>query len=155
MSAESSLVPCPQCGAAVGEIHKDGCSIERCWNCGGQAIGCHCHYTLFGLDPDDYAPEELWDRFDREAAKFGGRLPWSGEYPGAAACREFEFWCRETPEGRFESCQPTELGAREDVSRLFVSGNWDREKRRWGRWDRETKSWVYTQSRADGLAPRV
>ena len=51
---------CPDCGAPVGEKHKDGCDIERCPHCGGQALGC----VGFEFDkkmPEDTAPWTLHD----------------------------------------------------------------------------------------------
>lgn len=33
---------CFDCGAQEGGLHHDGCDIERCPKCGGQAIGCDC-----------------------------------------------------------------------------------------------------------------
>ena len=52
---------CPDCGARVGEKHKDGCEVERCPHCGGQALGC------VGFDPNDPRRE-----------------PWMGKWPGEA-----------------------------------------------------------------------
>lgn len=60
---------CPDCGARVGEKHKDGCDVERCPHCGWQALGCaHFH-------PDD--PR---------------RQAWDGRWPGEADCERLGFF---------------------------------------------------------------
>lgn len=34
--------PCHDCAVIKGEIHVDGCDVERCAGCGGQRFGCDC-----------------------------------------------------------------------------------------------------------------
>jgi hypothetical protein len=56
---------CPDCGVAIGEIHEDGCDVERCTVCGNQRLKCLMfggHFMTCALH-------------DKEAAKWTGYWP--------------------------------------------------------------------------------
>lgn len=36
---------CPNCGAKLGEVHRDLCDIELCTVCGGQRLSCGCEHN--------------------------------------------------------------------------------------------------------------
>lgn len=144
---------CGDCGAKPGELHVEGCDVERCCLCGGQAISCDCVYRVSGMDPDTLdrthpdiyrngPTPELEARLAQEEEKFGGRLPWTGEWPTDAACREFDLWCYwadartgepiEWPsKGEWRRCTKDHPHACADPNRLPLVARWDREQRRW------------------------
>ena len=107
-NAESRVTRCPDCGTMRGAFHVEGCDLETCPHCGRQAFVCE------GFDADD--PR---------------RIPWSGEYPGVAECREFGWYARPATDHRYIPCAPTDPGATEDLNRLLKTCSWDLETQRW------------------------
>ncbi len=90
---------CPDCEAAPGQPHGEGCDIERCSECGGQYISCGCagHVPLDAV--------------------------WSGEWPGIAECRVRGWYCQDgfapLPTcGSFRPCDENSPGAMPDLNRL-------------------------------------
>lgn len=99
---------CCCCRVGPGELHVSGCDIEQCPDCGGQVISCGCHAHL----PKD-----------------DDRIPWGGEYPGTAECREHGLWAKPTPAG-WKRCGKGDPGAIEDLNSLRMFGRWDKGKRK-------------------------
>lgn len=102
---------CHDCQVSPGEIHKDNCDVERCPLCGYQMITCGCDLTHVS-DED--------------------RIKWTGEWPGAAECREFDLWSKFTDQG-WVPCDKREPGATEDLNTLVSSPDyeWNKDKKRW------------------------
>jgi len=107
---------CHDCGVQPGQLHARGCDVERCPYCGGQLIFCSCKDPPGCGIPDD------------------DRIPWTGEWPGEAECREFGWYAKRNIGGPgWEPCQPDEPGAHPDLNRLHIEAVWDRERKRWVR----------------------
>lgn len=152
---------CPDCHARPGELHREGCDVERCADCGGQRISCDCysgrepelkqfalalHKQLTGAllcPPGERCaacalhPEAA----DVCAIEDAPRLPWTGRWPGEAECEEFGWFSRwKKDRSGWERCGPTDAGAGPDLNRLYVDAVWDKTKGRFVRREQgETK----------------
>lgn len=133
-----------RCGAAPGARHQTGCDKECCAICGGQLITCDCVYELSGIDQTNLeyehpliyvqgATKKMWKKYDEEVARLGGPLPWDGEFPGSKAAREFGLWCRMIPGRGWTPCEEDHPDAKENLNRLSLVAEWDRDGRRWVR----------------------
>lgn len=140
-----NLRTCGDCGAKPGELHVPGCDVERCPRCGGQSISCYCIYEFCGIDPVEMEEThpDIWNNgptpeMDAEwDSKWDSkRMPWSGEYPGVAECREFGFWCVEgrkmtPPQPGWVRVPAGTPGATEDLNRMLLTCVWDVDAQRW------------------------
>jgi hypothetical protein len=99
---------CSDCGAVPGALHVAGCDVERCPNCGGQALSCGCDYE---------ATDE--------------RLPWTGRWPGDDECEEFGWYSKPNPNGvGYVPCAKSDPSAGYDLNRLYTDAKWDKAKKR-------------------------
>ena len=136
-----TLRDCGDCGAEPGHFHSEGCDVERCPRCGGQAISCSCIYVVNGMDPDTLETEHPgiysggptpemeagWD------AEWGSRrLRWTGVWPGEAECIEFGWYSRMTPSG-WQPCGKDDPDAGPDLNRLHAEATWDADAARFVR----------------------
>jgi hypothetical protein len=99
---------CPDCAAAPGESHEDGCDVARCMATGRQRLSCAGGHDC-------------------------GQDVWTGDWPGDAECREFGWWVQDRcAEGMgWLPCAPDAPGATEDLNRLATHAHWSPERRRW------------------------
>ncbi len=146
---------CAQCGVTPGSLHQDGCSIERCVLCGGQAIGCNCVHEINGLSVDDLeetrpdvymngSTPAMCAKRDAAEAAVGGRLPWTGVWPGVVECIEFGWFSKfvegvgwhpsvdlaRAPVGVTAESLMAD-GYEPDLNRLASRGRWDVAARKW------------------------
>lgn len=86
-------VRCPDCGAAVGSAHAEGCDVEQCTSCKGQRLMCCCadHEPLAAV--------------------------WNGEWPGVLECRARGWFVVFIPNKGFLPCDRDTKGASEDLNR--------------------------------------
>jgi hypothetical protein len=115
--------------------------MERCVLCGGQAISCSCIYELNGMPyhsleedhPDVYnngPTEEMNGKREEAEEKAGGRLPWSGIYPGTEMCVEYGWFCKDV-DGEFHvPCSPEDPAGHPDLNYMLAVCRWDVSQRR-------------------------
>lgn len=135
---------CGDCGAKPGELHKYGCDVERCAMCGGQAIGCNCIYRANSMNVDTLHTDwpdicesgpttEMYVRFDAVIESLGGRLPWTGVWPGVVEATEFGWFCYWGPDfgqSGWVRCDATHVGATPDLNRLYSHATWSQKLRK-------------------------
>lgn len=108
---------CPDCGASPGEYHNFGCDVERCPECGGQAINCNlCESN-----------EDVGDAYVV-------RMKWDGEWPGTKECEELNLWVLwDPPNGPngtgWVKCTKDTPGAVHDLNTLACM-QWDKKLRK-------------------------
>ncbi len=128
--SEQELPRCHDCNAKVGQLHASGCDVERCPICGGQALSCDCFNEMLENDVEIQALVQA--KFDDLLAKNGGRLPWTGTWPGEAECVEFGWYSKPDPFSRgWRRCDANDSEASPDLNRLAIEARWDSKKRRY------------------------
>lgn len=134
---------CGDCGAKPGELHHQGCDVERCARCGRQAIGCGCVYALNDIHREtmefshpniynDGPTDEMWPVLDTEIERLGGRLPWMGIWPGDVEAKQAGLHCYWGPDyGQtgWVRCGSDHPGARSDLNEFALSYDWDPVRR--------------------------
>lgn len=99
-------MPCGGCGREPGELHSDGCPVERCPDCGRQLLSCGCNDLQFA------------------------RMPWTGDFPGTAECAAFGWFSALIPGKGWVRCEPGVPGAFHDMNRLYSEAVWNPRRAR-------------------------
>jgi hypothetical protein len=85
--------------------------------------------------PDIYhkgPTEKMTDRYDEEVEKYGGRLPWTGIWPGVLECQEFGWYAKMILGQRgWHACSIDDPDGTEDLNRLYTEAIWSREQGRY------------------------
>ena len=142
MASIDAVRDCGDCGTKPGGLHQRGCDVERCLLCGGQAISCNCVYEVNGLDrdllerehPDVYegGPTDAMEAvLDARVAALGGRLPWTGRWPGEEECAAWGWWCKRAhePQPGYVRCGSGDPEAGPDLNRMGQEARWDVQQR--------------------------
>lgn len=103
---------------------------------------CGCVYKVNGIDVDRMAethPEiyvggptdEMYGPLDAAIEKLGGRLPWTGEFPGTESCRQLGWFSYFIPTQGWVRCTADHPDAFPDLNRLLSEGHWDAARGAW------------------------
>lgn len=95
---------CPECKVEPGQLHMYMCDVERCPDCGYQYISCGC-------------------------TSVDGRIPWSGEWPGKAECREYDLYAKFV--NGWVKCSKDDPEATPDLNTLITTCQWDKTLKKW------------------------
>lgn len=57
-------------------------------------------------------------------------MPWTGEWPGVAECREFGWYALLSPSDGWVRCGADQPDSTEDLNRLYIEARWDQEEQR-------------------------
>lgn len=114
---------CPECRVKCGQVHREGCDVERCPYCGMQALSCGCAprdlETFTGILPAD-------------------RLPWEGSWPGEREAVAFGWAVK--PDRGWVPCSPNDPNARPDINRLHEDATWDPKRKQFVKKARSQKA---------------
>lgn len=103
----------PQLPCCPGKLHRLGCDVECCPQCGQQLISCTHN-----------RPGKVTNPTDEE------RMPWTGEWPGAAECREFGWFAKLIPGRGWVTCPSDDPESEPDLNRIAKEAVWDALRKR-------------------------
>lgn len=136
------MTKCHDCSTLPGQLHEQGCDVERCAVCGLQAISCGCVYEVNGMSrarleeehPKIYVSgptEEMERKLDAYIESLGGRLPWTGRWPGEAEAEALGWFSRWVEGKGWVRCERADEGAGPDLNRFFSQTTWNPKTRKY------------------------
>jgi hypothetical protein len=102
-----SEVNCNDCGVAPGEKHWADCDVPRCTECGQQRLQCYME--------------------DAHGGDIGYGEIWTGVWPGAFECQEYNMWAKWVDGSGWVSCNKDDPDAIPDLNTLAVKTKWNKE----------------------------